>query len=152
MFGRKKSEDQPRKNYRVRYPAKAGYRHDTKINFKSKMEANIFRWLKTKEFDQVEYEPEIFYFRPNKFGIKAYVPDFKVYYGKRFHFYEVKGYFEKSDYQKAWLVRRDYSWIKIYFITAKEYKLIQKFYSKKIPHWEWYNNFRDRIGLINSTA
>jgi len=91
MFGRKKSEDQPRKNYRVRYPAKAGYRHDTKINFKSKMEANIFRWLKTKEFDQVEYEPEIFYFRPNKFGIKAYVPDFKVYYGRDFIFTKLKG-------------------------------------------------------------
>jgi len=136
FYLRKKEEDLEKTKFRIRYPAKEGLRNDLQIYFKSKMEANVFRWLKTLKYDQVEYEPELFYFEKNKFGIKGYIPDFKVSYGKKFHYIEVKGFFEKSDYQKAWLVRRDYSWIKIYFITAKEYALIKKYYSKQIRNWE----------------
>ena len=139
MFGLRKQEDQIRtKKYRIRYPAKAGYRNDTKIYFKSKMEANVYRYLKTKNFDTVEYEPDLLYFKPNRFQIKGYVPDFKVSFGKRFYYIEVKGFMEKSDYQKIALVQRDYPWIKLYYINSEKYNLIKKFYSKQIRHWEWY--------------
>ena len=136
MFGIRKQEDLTKKKYKIRYPAKAGYRHDTKIQFKSKMEANVYRFLQTKKFDQVEYEPDLLYFSHNRYGIKGYVPDFKVTFGKRFYYIEVKGFMEKSDYAKIALVRRDYPWIKLYYINAEKYNLIKKNYAKQIRYWE----------------
>lgn len=100
------------------------------------MEANIFRWLKTRKLESVEYEPELFYFKPNKFGIKAYVPDFKITDGKRIWFIEVKGFFERQDFQKAALVANQYPWIKIYYIDSEKYNLIKEYYSKEITEWE----------------
>ena len=134
--GKRKTKEVDPKRYRIRYPANRGYRYDTGIEFKSKMEANIFRFLKTRKFESVEYEPELWYFKPNKFGIKAYVPDFKVTFGKRVWYFEVKGFFEKQDFQKAWLVSKNYPWIKLFYIGPDKYNLIRKSYSKHIKNWE----------------
>lgn len=136
-FGKKKSNSVDPKRFRVRYPASDGFRNDTGIKFKSKMEANIFRWLRTKKIDSVEYEPELWYFRNNRYGIKAYVPDFKITDGKRVWYIEVKGFHEKQDSQKAWLVSTQYPWCRIYYIYPKQYNLIKKYYAKQVANWEW---------------
>ena len=123
------------KKYKVRYPAHKVYEPILDVTFKSKMEKNVFSFLKTRKLDKVEYEPEIWKFKPNKFGISWYVPDFKITDGKRIWYIEVKGFLEKQDLQKAYLCKRDYPWIKIFYILPKQYNLIKKYYAKDIPEW-----------------
>ena len=124
-------------------PANKGYRKDCpeiKGGFKSSMEANVYRFYKTKlgngKIKNVEYEPEIFYFRNNKFGIKAYVPDFKITTNSGSWFIEVKGKLDDTSRQKSWLLSTQYPWIKLYFILPKQYNTIKKYYASNIKGWE----------------
>ena len=124
---------------RKRYPAKYGIREDLPEvgkPFKSSMEANVYRFYKTRKLDEVQYEPERFYFRNNRFDIQSYVPDFKIRSGKRIWYVEVKGYPELRDYQKIILLKEQYHWIKIYIVGPKQYAAIFRNYGYRTPGWE----------------
>lgn len=120
-----------------RYPANRGFRKDLGYEVKSTMEANCIRHFKSAKVNGVFYEKDIFYFKPNKWGIKAYVPDIKVEFGKRTYYYEVKGVMDRVSMYKKYLMQTQYPWIKLFFITAKEYRLIEKYYARKTPYWEF---------------
>lgn len=116
-----------------------GYRQDLKHFMKSRMEANVYRFYRWKFRNgkiKVEYEPDTFRFKPNKFGIKYYCPDFKISSPQGVHYIEVKGKLDDTSIKKAWLLSKEYSGIKLYFIFPKQYNLIRKYYAKKIPYWE----------------
>jgi hypothetical protein len=122
---------------RIRYPARRYYREDLGCEFKSSMEANYARFLNFKGV-KWEYEREIFTFpyHASKIGITRYKPDFKVYFGKTAYYIEVKGYLDRADSEKIYLFQKYYPWLKLNFITPRQYNLIRKYYSKYIPCWE----------------
>lgn len=128
------------KDYQMFYPAIRGYRKDCGIEFKSKMEANIYRYLTCDKEGSiiVKYEPDMFTFPKGSspIGVERYVPDFKVTNGKYTHYIEVKGVETPVDVEKARLLRKHYPWVKLYFIYSKDYQRIEKEYSQLIPNWE----------------
>ena len=112
------------------------------IYFKSKMEANVYKFYtylqkRYNSIVSVEYEPEIFFFNSNAFGIRAYIPDLKITSSKGVRYIEVKGVVSDSTIKKDRLFSKDYSRLKLYYILPKQYLLIQKYYAKYIKDWEY---------------
>jgi hypothetical protein len=125
----------------VRYSPLSGYRKDCRIYFKSKMEANVYRFYKYKSrrhkrIINVAYEPELFMFKSNPYGIRGYKPDIKIDHYKGSFYIEVKGVVDLDCRRKAYLLKRDYPWVKLCFITPSKYELIKRHYSHLIPNWE----------------
>lgn len=123
-----------------RYPAEEVTYKNT--HFKSKMEKNVYcflSWLIEKypdSFYSVRYEPERFHFKKNKWGCTSYVPDFKFNTACGMYYFEVKGFWEQRDGVKISLMKRDYPWLKMYYVDSKNYKKMKELYAKKVPGWE----------------
>jgi len=129
------------KRPKERIKSKKGYRKDLDTVVKSKMEANVFRYLKHIQdkhgsISLIEYEPEIFFFENNPFGIRAYIPDFKVTSRKGVKYIEVKGVMDQKAIEKKRLFEKYYPRLKLYFITPVEYSKIAQNYQKYIRNWE----------------
>lgn len=128
-----------------RIPSTRGYRADLNCIHDSKMEANIHRfylylikkWQNSGNgIIKVEYEPDIFKFTDNRYNIRYYIPDFKVFTATDFWYVEVKGFVDDSAIKKDKLMASQYPRVKINYILPKHYKLIYKYYAKYIPNWE----------------
>lgn len=118
------------------YHAKQGYRVDLDRNFRSQMEANVFRFLREipRSISRVEYEPQYFQFTKGN----GYLPDFRVTYQDGSYIYiEVKGYFDYRSYQRIYWFKTEYPKEPLYLITDKEYKKIKRLYSQRIKGWEY---------------
>jgi hypothetical protein len=137
----------------INLPANKYYRADCGIEFKSSMEANIWRfYTQLARGVKLEYEPEIFFFKrenniqvgnnyqaiktSNPYNIKGYVPDFRVTTAGHSWYIEVKGKVDILSLEKARLLKVYYPWIKLYFITPRSYNLIKKYYSHQVKGWE----------------
>ena len=115
-----------------------GYRPDVGgIEFKSAMEANLFRFYRLKGV-KCDYEPDRFVFpkNSNTFGIRVYIPDFKINIGKFVYYLEAKGTMDKKSLEKIRLFKRFYPRLKLYLISWDTYKKIEKLYRHMIPTWE----------------
>lgn len=115
-----------------------GYRSDTgDIEFKSAMEANLFRFYTSKGV-KCEYEPDRFVFpkNSNSFNIHVYIPDFRINIGKFVYYLEAKGTMDKRSIEKIRLFQRFYPRLKLYLISWGTYKKIEKLYRHSIPTWE----------------
>lgn len=127
-----------------RYPANLGYRPDCpeiKKPFRSSMEANTYRYLrylknKHGRIVSIEYEPERFTFRTNKYNIHSYIPDFKITTVTGVRYIEVKGVVDRLSITKTALLKKDYHWIKIYYLLPNFYESIREKYKNIIPEWE----------------
>lgn len=145
MFGIKrllKTKPKPKyppANTKKRIPAKSGYRKDCKRFFKSKMEANYYRFC-TQILDKVycEYEPEVFWFPKNASnqGIQYYCPDFKITTKAGVHYVETKGLMDAPSVEKIRLFREFYPGLKLLIVGNKAYQNIYKCYGKRIKGWE----------------
>jgi predicted nuclease of restriction endonuclease-like RecB superfamily len=128
------------KKHGKRIPSKVGHRSDIPevLEFQSVMEANVFRFYKSKRGLTVEYEAEYFRFPKgaSTLGVYGYVPDFKISDGKRTWYIEVKGWMDKNAREKDRLMRTYYPKVKLYYITPVEYKKISDAYRHKIRDWE----------------
>lgn len=145
----------PKKNPQRKLPVinggRRGVRRDIPgIEFKSSWEANYYRYASRHlpNLLLLEYEPTdpefLFPWTPeNKTGIHRYIPDFKmVFKDLTEHYVEVKGcknlqHLPEAAVKKAWLIKRYYPRIKLYFVTEKEYKKIERLYAHDIDEWEY---------------
>lgn len=109
------------------------------MNFRSQMEANVYRYLTEcdPELKLVELEPHLFTERdglPNGF---RYLPDFRCtkHDGSQFYI-EVKGVLDERSRHKLSIMRRYRPDIKILLITPDIYQKIRQQFAKKIKGWE----------------
>ena len=114
-----------------------GYRPDIKgCYFRSSWEANIFRFFRWKGVI-LEYEPDIFTFKGEyKYGVRAYIPDFKAHCGQFTYYIEVKGRMDFASAEKIKAFSKEYPRLRLRIINEHHYNLIKKLYSSKIPNWE----------------
>lgn len=134
----------------VVHGGRKGFRPDisSKIEFKSSWEANYARFL-TQICRGVkwEYEPKRFLFPievTRRFGLSIYTPDFAISYKNNdiSHYIEIKGCKNIQSLpavakQKAFLLKKYYPRIKLYFVTGEEYKIIERLYAHRIENWEY---------------
>jgi len=136
-----------------KFTANRFYRKDLGIEFKSSMEANLYRFY-TQFYKGIiiDYEPEIFYFPPkdylesqthfnktdptNILNIKCYVPDFRIALYGRTWYIEAKGKMDFASSEKIRLFKKYYKGINIYIIDWSDYNYIRNIYSHKIKGWE----------------
>lgn len=124
-----------------RIKSKKGYRSDLDLVVRSKMEANVLRFyeflkLKHGKITAIEYEPEIFFFKDNPYGLRGYIPDIKITTRNRTFYVEVKGVVDDEAVEKKRLFERDYAGLTLQFITPKEYQKIYRNYGDLIAYWE----------------
>lgn len=98
--------------------------------FRSKWEANYALYLdflvKQKEILKWEFEPDMFVFEKIQFGTRSYLPDFKVYDSKGFHYDEVKGWMDDKSKTKLNRMRIYYPDVVINLIDGKAYNELRK--------------------------
>lgn len=110
--------------------------------FRSSWEANYARYLnllmKMGVVEAWEFEPETFWFKSIKRGVRSYLPDFKVKYRSDPTpvFVEVKGWVVAKDRTKWKRMKKYYPHIKLEIVGAKEYRAIKDKWSSAIPQWE----------------
>lgn len=96
------------------------------------MESVVYEWLRLlvlsepQTFFSVKYEPELFKFRPNRYGCTAYVPDFKLITKRGIRYIEVKGYMDFFDDVKIKLFKKNYPWVRIRVIRPKDMDFIKQ--------------------------
>jgi Phage endonuclease I len=137
---------------------KIGKRDDLGMFFRSGWEANIARYLKSKDL-KFDYEPKTFSFLD--FGIKqgtvTYTPDFKVYTSNTdYEYWEIKGFLKAEDKTKLNRFKKFFpdEFKKLRAITGSasnktgkfftkigcsivlEYNQLNKEFKNKIPNWE----------------
>jgi len=114
--------------------AKAGIREDIdpKLYFFSRWEANYARIL--------NFEGTKWVFQPRVFKLKTqnYTPDF--YLPKTSEYIEIKNYLSDYSRNRDEEFRELYPKTKLKLILKKDYLKLQKKYSDKIEHWEFYNS------------
>lgn len=127
---------------RNKFNAKAGWRDDLGIYARSKMEANIGRYLEHLRQSGViqgwQHEPEKFYY--TQFGYKrgpwVYVPDFQILENDgTVTWLEVKGRWNSGDKTKISRFKKHVS-EHIEVLMKPQYEEIAKELSEDIPHWE----------------
>jgi len=143
----RKSEHINKKSYPAAYSImrpRFGFRDDVGIEFRSKMEANVYRFYKYLEKERgrikVEYEPKLFTFPSggdNRFNINGYIPDLEITSDHGVLYIEVKGSLSDKDREKTRLISKYHPGIKIFFVFPEQYRDIQKCYAKYIPNWEY---------------
>ena len=148
----RQSDTKGKRHYEEKsYPAsleimrpKLGFRDDVGIEFRSKMEANVYRFYKYLELThgkiKVRYEPRLFTFpldSDNRFGIRGYVPDLEVISDSGVWYIEVKGSLSDKDREKFRLLSTHYPRVKLFVIFPEQYNLIRKNYASLISGWEW---------------
>jgi hypothetical protein len=137
MFKKKK-----RKIVNGRIKSNAGYRADCNIYFKSSMEANFYRYIqymmKSKgHIVSIYYEPYLYMFPKNKWGVKGYRPDFYITdkFGHSW-FVETKGHMTNEDKAKIYLFRKHFPDKLLIVYDGSSMEKIAKNYKKYIPNWE----------------
>lgn len=109
------------------------------MNFRSKMEANTYRYLTecNPNLKLVEYEPHLFTYTdklPKGFN---YLPDFRcTTHDNKQYYVEVKGYWDERSIKAIATMRKYRPDIKIQIVDAKRYARIKKQYARKIRGWE----------------
>ena len=117
-----------------------GYRADLGCYFRSQLEANYARYLdwllaNGKIYNWV-YEPRTFEF-PEKYGPKYYVPDFKVIYADRTHYWvETKGFMDHASKVKLKRFRKHFPAEVLTVVGYDQYNKIKDKLGKTIPGWE----------------
>lgn len=130
----------PHKNYTKGAGGRRADLGDT--YFRSSWEANYARYLnllmKMGVVEAWEFEPETFWFKTIKRGVRSYLPDFKVKYRSDPTpvFVEVKGWVMAKDKTKWKRMKKYYPHIKLEIVGAKEYRAIKAKWSSAIPQWE----------------
>jgi hypothetical protein len=136
---------------------KIGKRADLNMFFRSGWEADIMRWLKYKEYEDIQYEPETFTY--TQFGIKhgtiSYVPDFKVLGFKKkgeYSWIEVKGFLKSVDKVKLRRFKKYFpdEFAKLVIVCgnkgSKTYEFCKELGIKKILNfYEIKKEFKDKI-------
>jgi hypothetical protein len=120
---------------------KRGYRDDLPgIFFRSKWEANIARYynylMSIGEIDLWEYEPETFWFKAIKRGVRSYMPDFRITENQKKYYVEVKGWMDNRSKTKLKRMKKYYPDVEIRLLGEKEYRDIKKKMSGVIKCWE----------------
>jgi hypothetical protein len=126
-----------------------GYRDDLGFNLRSKMEANIARYLgwlvRQKQIARADYEPtddetgraEEFWFLDEPRGARSYRPDFKVWNNDGSVYYiEVKGWMDAKSKTKLARMAKYYPDVKIELWGIDKYRAIQKQVGRIIRNWE----------------
>ena len=109
--------------------------------FRSTWEANYARYLNfLKSKGQIykwEYEPDTFWFKKIKRGIRSYLPDFKIWENQNStpYYVEVKGWMDDKSKTKLKRMAKYYPEIKVIVFGEKEYKELKKI-KEIIPNWE----------------
>jgi len=90
--------------------------------------ARYLQWLKnTGRIEKWEYEPDTFWFKEIKRGVRSYTPDFKIYnWTGTTEFHEVKGYMNDKSKTKIKRMAKYYPKIALVVICKKEYKPIER--------------------------
>lgn len=99
--------------------------------FRSKWEANYALYLdflvKHKKIEKWYFEKDRFIFDKIKFGVRSYVPDFKVYnLDGSFEYHEIKGYMDSKSKTKLKRMARYFPNTKVILIGKDEYTLLKK--------------------------
>jgi hypothetical protein len=99
--------------------------------FRSKWEANYALYLnflvRNKKIEKWYYEKDTFVFDKIKFGVRKYLPDFKIHnLCGTVEYHEVKGYFDSRSKTKIKRMKRYYPKVKLIVIGKDEYTLIKK--------------------------
>lgn len=104
------------------------------IEFRSSWERNIARLLNHLDI-KWRYEPKRFYF--NSYP-ESYLPDFFLVDDNPWDvdWLEIKGLWKKGDKRKLLLFAQEYPKESFHVISGKEYRALQKKYSKIVPNWE----------------
>jgi hypothetical protein len=120
-----------------------GYRADLDKNFRSAMEANVYRYamyLKDRfgVIARIEIEPHLFTSEdglPKGFN---YLPDQLWVYsnGRPSEYVEVKGVWDTRSRRALAIMKKYRPDIRLTIIGPLEYQLIRKHYKNKIRHWE----------------
>lgn len=118
-------------------------------NFKSPLEYNVYRYLKTKKNDvntkyKIEYETE----KLSYILSRNYVPDFILSFddGRKIYI-ETKGYFRSEDRAKLLAVRDANPEVDLRILFAKDNKLNGKSRSR-YSDWAKRHNFQYAIGTF----
>jgi hypothetical protein len=111
------------------------------IYFRSRMEANVARWLEwMRNGGQIanwEYEPRRFEFPGEVRGAVCYIPDFRVTELDGTHYWiEVKGREFSRDRTKWKRMAKHHPAEQLRVIRKAEYRDITKLCSEHIPEWE----------------
>jgi hypothetical protein len=131
-------KNQYTQSIRVRGKANEGYRPDLDKNFRSSMEANVYRYLTWchPDLKLVEVEPHLFTQEDGLPKGQNVLPDFRCTTHEGYQFYiEVCPYIDNYHRNKVGLVRK-YCGIDIQILDGKIYEKIKKGFSKGIPGWE----------------
>lgn len=120
--------------------AKGGIRADLGHYVRSKMEANVERWLKWRrdvqhDITAYEYEPKRFKF-PVKRGVTSYLPDFRVWESGMAYYIEVKGWMDPKSKTALKRMAKYYPEIKIELMNGPRYKRLSSHLGPLINHWE----------------
>lgn len=122
---------------------KSGKREDLDNRFfRSSWEANYARYLnyllKKKEIYKWEYEADRFEFVPIKRGTRTYTPDFKIWKTKEStpFYVEIKGWMDDKSKTRLKRMAKYYPDVELILVQSKEYKQIEKRYSKVLENWE----------------
>ena len=122
---------------------KSGWREIGGINkyYRSRWEANYARVLEyMKSVGEIalwEHEPTTFWFEGIKRGCRSYLPDFRVTrLDGSIYFAEIKGWVDARSITKLKRMKKYHPSIELVVLYTKEYKNIEKVYSKLITGWE----------------
>ena len=90
--------------------------------------ARYLEWLKdNKKIEKWEYEPETFWFKNIKRGVRSYLPDFKITNNnKTIEFHEVKGWMDDKYKTKIKRMKKYYPKIILKIIDKSVYKSIKE--------------------------
>jgi len=120
------------KKRRMKFGNNPGLRTDIGISFRSKMEANLYRyfqWLKQNDIiKNVVYETKDNNFEfPKKHGTTQYKLDFKITrLDNTVYFVEAKGYMDRKSKTKLKLMEKYYPNIEVQVINKRTYNQIIK--------------------------
>lgn len=121
--------------------AKSSWEYDIALYLESLKERGLIKdW---------QYEPTIFRFKYNTLGVRTYRPDFSVTRSEMTYYIEVKGWEDKKFVIKKNLMSTEYPDVKIIYIRDKEYRKIEKKYSKVLTHW---GEMKEMTGMVVKTC
>jgi len=120
---------------------RGGMREDIGIYVRSAWEANYARylnWLVEQDvIQELEYEPDTFYFDEIKRGTRSYTPDFKITTNDgTIEYHEVKGWMDAKSKTKLKRMKKYHPDVKIILVDEDAYRAIQRDVSVFIPSWE----------------
>ena len=109
-----------------------GIRSDIGHYVRSSWEANFARILLFLGMPY-EYEKKVFYLTHPNGHIVSYRPDFEI----NNIFVEVKGWWDVKSQLKKELMSLQHPQISVLYISENEYQVLEDYYAKFIPKWEY---------------